>query len=101
MAVIKQMVQCFVCTNNVLKSQTRLMDPFKQEEKYECFTCFKQNRLGKTPLQSGQNKVRSEKLDLFCSSCKYTFRSKRLSCPYCGKKDTILENKITTVDLLA
>lgn len=94
--MLKQMVECVICTNKVAKSEARLLDPFKTREEYECFDCFKNNG-----SKSSSATKPEQKMELFCTFCKFKFKSKKLSCPYCGKKEYLMENRFTTVDLLA
>ena len=98
MAVIPQRVECSLCYQTVLKSQARVLSPFDNIKRHECFSCFKKksNLPEKEILLSVE-----EKRDLFCTFCKFKFRSRRLACPYCGKKEYLMEGELTTTDLLA
>ena len=98
MVVIPKKVDCSLCYKTVLKSEARLLSPFDNIVRYECFSCFKKksNMPQKQILLSPE-----EKRDLFCTFCKFKFKSRRLACPYCGKKEYLMEGEITTTDLLA
>ncbi len=99
MAVIPQRVNCSVCYETVLKAEARVLSAFDKNPRYECFNCFKRKTL--SPPRNQEPIQLNEKVDLFCSSCKFKFKSKRLACPYCGKKQYLMQSEITTDDLLS
>tara|TARA_Y100000031_G_C7879862_1_gene230213 strand:- start:25 stop:276 length:252 start_codon:yes stop_codon:yes gene_type:complete len=82
----------------VEKSQTRLLNPLVKNKVYECYSCFKGKKNSMFKIYDEQPK---QKKELFCGHCRYKFRSTKMNCPYCGKRDYLVERNVTVVDLLA
>jgi Zn finger protein HypA/HybF involved in hydrogenase expression len=98
MVIIPKKVNCSVCFETVHTAEARVLSAFDKNPQYECFTCFKQKTLSSPKDQ--ELSYLDEKIDLFCSSCKFKFKSKRLACPYCGKKQHLMQSEISTNELL-
>ncbi len=98
MPVLKEKITCCTCSELVEKSRSRLLNPLEREKKFECYNCFRSAKeLGTLELSSKPK----EKRELFCGLCKYSFRSSRAVCPYCGKKDYLEEKNVRVIDLLS
>ncbi len=88
--------QCFRCQKEVHPSQARSIISVTKDERYECFDCFKRNKID--PLLPPE-KIKPKK-GCFCERCKYRFMSAKSVCPYCNKDDMVVVGNVTVKDLL-
>ena len=70
-----------------------------------CRTCIKQFTTAPNPALKKQVSSDSSVINYFCQRCRYKFkyntaRHAILKCPYCGKDDKIMEDKIISADHL-
>jgi uncharacterized CHY-type Zn-finger protein len=67
-----------------------------------CDKCRQQANVEKTNIQE---KAKDSKEPYFCGRCKYKFKFDRalggkLTCPYCGKNDKIVVDKVADINKL-
>jgi uncharacterized CHY-type Zn-finger protein len=67
-----------------------------------CDKCRSQANVEKTKIQE---KAKENKDPYFCGRCRYKFKfdktaGAKLSCPYCGKNDKIVVDKVSDINTL-
>lgn len=95
MAMLRVSVNCFTCKKVVSKTEARLLRTVAAVPHYECFSCFKKNK-----VPDGRTAVLSEKCELYCDKCRYKFLSNKLVCPYCNQSDFLSKGNPNVHDLM-
>jgi len=96
MVFLRINVNCFRCNKSFDKTEVRDFKSVNKEIRYECFTCFKND---KSSTLNKKNQTPHKK-KYYCQNCNYKFQSKKRLCPYCNKSNYVYNGEISIKDLL-
>lgn len=99
--ILRRSVNCFRCGQDVDRSQALLTKAPDNEQKFECYHCYKKYRdffVGSAQEKSAVSV--DGKASFYCEVCKYKFKGARPLCPYCGKRDTVVRGDLSLKDIM-